>query len=267
MRRMLALLAKEGAELRRHPGIFLPAVITGFAALLIPFAVAVVVPAVTGEQLSDSGDLEIAREMYAASPGMRHLDAEAAVQAWIFQQFLLLLALSPVAASMSVAASSVVAEKLARTLEPLLATPITTLELLAAKTLAAFVPAVLLTVAMFVAYVSGIAALARPGVAGVLLGPQPLTVMFLLAPLAALAALQLAVCMSSRTNDPRSAQQMGALIVLPMAALLVMQLMGAVVLTMRSLLVIAAALVLVNVVLAAVGVVLFSRESILTRWR
>ena len=263
MRRMLALLAKEGAELRRHPGIFLPAVITGSAALLIPFAVAVVVPAVTGEQLSDSGDLEIAREMYAASPGMRHLDAEAAVQAWIFQQFLLLLALSPVAASMSVAASSVVAEKLARTLEPLLATPITTLELLAAKTLAAFVPAVLLTVA----YVSGIAALARPGVAGVLLGPQPLTVMFLLAPLAALAALQLAVCMSSRTNDPRSAQQMGALIVLPMAALLVMQLMGAVVLTMRSLLVIAAALVLVNVVLAAVGVVLFSRESILTRWR
>ena len=267
MNRTLALLAKEAAELRRNPGIFLPAVITGFAALLIPFAVAVILPAITGEQLSSSGDLEIAKEMYAASPSTRHLSTEAAVQAWIFQQFLLLLALSPVAASMSVAASSVVAETQARTLEPLLATPITTFELLAAKTLAAFIPAVLLTAAMFATYVAAIGAFAQPGVAGVLLTPQPLTVMFLLAPLAALAALQLAVCMSSRTNDPRSAQQLGALIVLPMAALLVMQLMGAIVLTLQSLFAIAGALLLVNVLLAAVGVALFSRESILTRWK
>ena len=266
MRRTLALLAKEAAELRRNPGIFVPAIITGLAAQVIPFAVAVLIPLVTGERLADSSDFEVAVELYAAQPSTRHLDPEAAVQAWIFQQFLLLLALSPVAASMSVAAASVVSEKVARTLEPLLATPITTFELLAAKTLGAFIPALVLTAAMFAIYVAGIAAFARPGVAGVLLAPQPLVVMFLLGPLAALAALQLAVCMSSRTNDPRSAQQMGALVVLPLAALLVMQLLGAVTLTMRGLLVIAAALVLVNVVLTAVGVRVFDRESILTKW-
>ena len=42
---------------------------------------------------------------------------------------------------MSVAAYSVIGEKQARTLEPLLATPITTFELLAAKVLGALLPA------------------------------------------------------------------------------------------------------------------------------
>ena len=52
----------------------------------------------------------------------------------------MLLVLTPVAGAMSVAAYSVIGEKQARTLEPLLATPITTFELLAAKVLGAFLP-------------------------------------------------------------------------------------------------------------------------------
>ena len=60
---------------------------------------------------------------------------------FLFQQFLILFLLTPVTGAMSLAAHAVVGEKQNRTLEPLLATPITTLELLVAKVLGALLPA------------------------------------------------------------------------------------------------------------------------------
>ena len=267
MTRILALLEKELAELRQNPAIFLPAILTGFFSILLPFFVAIIVPHFAGERLSDSSDFEIAVEMYRSQPSTSSLDPEGAIQAWIFQQFLVLLVLTPVAGSMSVAAFSVIGEKQARTLEPLLATPLTTFELLAAKVFGALLPALALTLACFSVYLAGVALFARPGVFRVLLTRPSLAVVFVLGPLAALAALQLAVCVSSRVNDARSAQQIGALIILPIAAMLVLQLTGSFRLTIPVIAFIALALAGVNLGLTLIGIALFDRESILTRWR
>jgi ABC-2 type transport system permease protein len=265
--RIRALLGKELADLRRNPAVFFPAALTGFISILLPFFAAIVVPYFAGERLSDSSDFKVAVEMYRDQPFARDLDPEGAVQAWIFQQFLVLLVLTPVAGSMSLAAYSVIGEKQARTLEPLLATPLTTFELLAAKVLGAMLPAMALTLTCFVTYLALVVAFAQPGVYAVLLAPRSLGVMFLLGPLAALAALQLAVLVSSRVNDARSAQQIGALIILPISMLLVAQLTGSMLLTGPIILVIAAVLALVNAGLMALGIALFDRESILTRWK
>jgi ABC-2 type transport system permease protein len=265
--RIGALLGKELADLRRNPSVFVPAIITAISSLFLPFFVAVIVPAVTGERLSDSSDFEIAVEMYRTQPDMRALDPEAAIQAWLFQQFLILLLLTPVAASMSVAAYTVIGEKQGRTLEPLLATPIRTFELLAAKVLGSLIPALGLTFGCFALYVGAALLFARPGAYLALLTPRSLLIAFLLGPLAALAALQLAVCVSSRVNDARSAQQIGALIILPIVGLLIAQVTGSVVLTAPLLIVFAAALVVLNAILMAVGIALFDRETILTRWK
>jgi ABC-2 type transport system permease protein len=265
--RVLALLGKELADLRRNPGVFVPAIITSACVLALPFLVAILVPYATGEHLSESGDLQVAVEMFQTQPWTRGLDPEGAIQAFVFQQFLVMLVLGPVAASMSSAAFSVIGEKQARTLEPLLATPLSTTELLAAKVLGAFVPALLLTLGTFVVYLAGTAALARPGVFRALLTPEALIVMFLVGPLAALAALQMAVCVSSRVNDARSAQQIGAIVILPIGGLLVAQVAGAVVLPVGLSMAIAAGLAVLNLGLLRLGVVLFDRESILTRWK
>jgi len=265
--RVEALLRKDLLELRAHPGIFVPALLTGGLALALPFIVAIGIPIMTGDALASSPDDEMVSDIWSAEPSWRMLGPEGTVQAWLFRQFLLLLTLSPVAAAMSVAASSIVGEKQGRTLEPLLATPLTTFELLAAKTLSALLPALALQLVMSALYVAGIAVTAAPGVTRTLLTPEPLLIMLVVGPLAALAALQLAVCMSSRASDPRSAQQMGALVILPLAAAMVLQLMGAVDLGARELLAMAALLAGVNVVLANVSIALFDRESILTRWR
>src|SRR5687768_9485251 len=161
--RIRALVGKELAELRQNPSVFVPAIITALASLVLPFFVAVIVPALTGERLSDSSDFQVALDLYRAQPELRGLDPETAVQAWIFQQFLILLLLTPVAGSMSVAAYAVIGEKQARTLEPLLATPIRTFELLAAKVLGSLIPALGLTIACFGLYVAAAFLVAGPG--------------------------------------------------------------------------------------------------------
>ncbi len=267
MTRVYALLGKELIDLRTHPALFVPAALTGLLSLSLPFVVAIVLPALTGERLSDSSDFQIAIEMYRSEPAAAGLSAEGAIQGWIFQQFLVLLVFAPIAGAMSVAAHAVIGEKQARTLEPLLATPLTTFELLAAKVLGAAIPAACLTFASFGLYFGGVLLLAEPGVYHVLLTTHALSIVFVLGPLAALAALQLAVCVSSRVNDARSAQQIGALIILPLSGLLVAQLMGRVQFTTPALIAAVLFLALVNIVLMRIGISVFDRESILTRWK
>src|SRR5262245_21749983 len=95
--RTAALMRKELTDLRHHPGIFLPAVLTGLIAFAMPFLIALAIPAMVGEPLS--GISEGAR---VHTPSGDALDPEAREQAALFQQFLILLMLSPIAASMSV---------------------------------------------------------------------------------------------------------------------------------------------------------------------
>jgi ABC-2 type transport system permease protein len=264
---MLALLRKELADERQNPALFVPALIVAVVSVLLPVFVAVVIPYMTGERLSDSGDFAVALELYRDQPETRALDPEAAVQAYLFQFFAVMLVLIPVTSSMSLAAYSVVGEKQARSLEPLLVTPITTFELLAAKVLGAFIPSIVLSAGSFVAYVLLSAAFARPGVAWALLGPRSIGTVFVLGPLAALAALQMAVCVSSRVNDARTAQQIGVLVILPIPGLLISQLIGAFQMTVPVIALIALVLLVVNAGLMRLAITLFDRETILTRWK
>jgi len=265
--RMLALLRKELADERQNLGLFVPSLIVAVVAILLPVFVAIVVPYATGERLSDSSDFEIAVELYRSQPGTRTLDPETAIQAYLFQFFAVMLVLIPVTSSMSLAAYSVVGEKQARTLEPLLVTPITTFELLGAKVLGAFLPSIALTAVSYIVYVLITVIFARPGVAGILLGARSIATVFVLGPLAALAALQMAVCVSSRVNDARTAQQIGVLVILPIPGLLVGQLFGALTLSVPVIASIALGLLAINAGLIWLAIALFDRETILTRWK
>ena len=267
MSRTLALVGKELTDLRQNLAIFFPAFLVTIIAVLIPVFVAVIVPLATGERLSDSSDLEIALEMYRQDPSMRHLDPEAAIQTYVFQYFLVMLVLGPVTSAMSVAAFSVVGEKQARTLEPLLVTPITTFELLGAKVLGALLPALALSVASLALYLGVIGVVARDGVLLALFSFRTFGVIFLLGPLAGMVALLLAICVSSRVNDARTAQQLGVFVILPIPALLIGQLLGLVRLTMPVILAITALLLVANAALMWFAIRLFDRETILTRWK
>ena len=125
----------------------------------------------------------------------------------------------------------------------------------------------IVAVISLVLYLAVVGAVAAHGVFSVLLGPRTIGVVLLIGPLAAMVALQLAICVSSRVNDARTAQQLGIFVILPIPALLLGQMFGGIELTGPVILWIALGLFIVNIGLMWFAIRLFDRETILTRWK
>ena len=262
--RVRALLSKEFLDLARNRMALLPVAIVTLLALVLPFGIAIAIPAMTGHGLGEDADL---LKVSAAVGGPQALSDNARVQLFLFQQFLIMFLLTPVTGAMALAAHSIVGEKQSRALEPLLASPISTLELLAAKVFGALVPTLAISLAGLALYLTGIVAFAEPGVARAMVSARTLVLVVLVAPAAALLSLQAAVLISSRVNDPRTAQQFGVLIIVPLSAILVAQFTGSLWFSARTLTLFGVALLVAWALLLAVCDALFERESILTRWR
>ena len=190
-----------------------------------------------------------------------------AFQVLMVDQILVLYMLAPLFIPLTVASYSIIGEKQLRTLEPLLATPVRTWELLAAKSIAAIVPGICVSWASYLAFLTIAGAIASPGIVRHALNPMWLVAFGVLAPLFALLAVAMAVIASSRTNDPRAAQQLGAVVILPISALLSAQVFGFVRLDLSHAVAISVAVAAIDVVLLWIAVRLFDRETILTRWR
>jgi ABC-2 type transport system permease protein len=264
MTRVRALLRKEFLELARNRSVLLPVVFITIMTLVIAFGVAIALPAMTGQPLGEDSDL---LRLSTIIGGGDELSGDGRVQLFLFDQFLLLFLVIPITGAMALAAHAVVGEKQARTLEPLLATPITTFELLVAKVLGALLPTFAISLIGFALYIAGIALLADPGVASAMVGARTAVLLLVVGPAAALVSLQAAIVISSRVNDARTAQQFGVMIIIPLTALLVAQFMGTVWLSASALSFIGLGLFGVWLVLTLFSVAVFERESILTRWR
>ena len=113
----------------------------------------------------------------------------------------------------------------------------------------------------------GAVALGEPGVWRSIVGPRLFFLFGVLGPLVELASLQVSVIVSSRASDPRSAQQITGLLILPVTVVFVAQLMGLVIIGPRAILLASLGCLILNALLLWVGVRVFKRESILTRWR
>lgn len=181
--------------------------------------------------------------------------------------FVLMFMIMPVAIPVTIAAYSIVGEKANRSLEPLLATPITTVELLTGKIVAAITPAVAATWAAFFLFLAGAYFLASPDVFGRFLDPQWLIAIFLVAPLLTMLSACIALIISSRASDPRVAEQLSALVLLPIILLVIGQAVGLILINRQIMLLILAGAVVLDGVLLYLAVRLFQRETILTRWR
>jgi len=266
--RVLAIARKDAAELARNPGAIIPAVAMVFGSLFPAFLVVVGAPAIAGESLEQSGDFaDQAQAAMSVLPEIAHLTGNALIQAFLFHQFSLLLLLVPVVGAMALATHAVIGEKQSKALEPLLATPLTTVELLAAKTLTPFVFAVALSWAAALLYVAGIFLVAEPGVWPTIFGYRAFLLFVVLGPLVSLAALQLSVIVSSRASDARSAQQLASLLILPITIVFVAQLMGVYIIGPSAILLGSLGCLVLNAGLLWMGVRVFDRENILMRWK
>ena len=259
MKKALIVLDKEWLELRLQRGLllatlFLPPVMTAFA-------VAVFYAAGRVSANVNAAGAPLPPEFAGLSP------LELA-QGLVGRQFSVLFLLLPIFIPSVLASYAIVGEKRERTLEPVLATPIRTWELLLGKALAALIPALAITIAAAALFVVGIFAFAvSDRVRELIVTPGWILAVLVDTPLLALIGVALIVVLSSRVNDPRTAQQFSAVLVVPVLGLLFGQLAGVIVLGPALALGIGAILAIVAAVALWAATRLFQREVILTRWR
>ncbi len=190
------------------------------------------------------------------------------LQIFVANEFLLFYMIMPIIIPITIAAYSIVGEKTTRSLEPLLATPISTEELLAGKALAAAVPAIGATWLSYILFilllpVVGVSAAVR----NYITGPIWLLAVFLAGPLMAILAVNFAVLVSSRVSDPRVAEQISAVLIVPILALLFSQIAGIIVLNTGIMLLFCLVVAVIDVGMIFLGARLFRRETILTKWK
>ena len=261
--RIRTIIDKEWAEVFKNRLVlftvgFMPLIFT-----ILPLGI-IYATASSGSDLS--GDVADLPPQFLAACG--NASPGECLQIFILNQFLLLFMMMPLIIPVSIAAYSIVGEKTTRSLEPLLATPISTGELLLGKGLAAAVPAVLATWLGYLIFVLA-APLAGAGPAAVasLLSPVWLLAILVVGPLASVMAVNFAIMVSSRLNDPRAAEQTSAVIIVPVLVVLFGQLGGIIVLNVAFVLGAIAILLLIDAGLVALAVRLFEREAILTKWK
>jgi ABC-2 type transport system permease protein len=187
--------------------------------------------------------------------------------AFAVQQFLAFFLLMPAYIPLAIASYSIIGEKQARSLEPVLAAPIRTSELLAGKALAALVPGVAagwLTYAVFMTLASVIYG---PHLFLVVSDPSWLSGVFVLGPAVGLLSVVAGVIVSARVNDPRVAQQIGGVVIVPIIAVTLLQATGTVLVGASGYLVLALIVAAIGLAGLRLGVRLFEREAILTRWK
>jgi len=169
----------------------------------------------------------------------------------------------------TIAAYSIVGEKVEKTLEPLLATPTTDGEILLGKGIASFIPPILSTwtgASIFMAATDYI--LRSAGLSYYYFPNWGSGVMLLLlAPLAAVLSIEIAVIASSRVSDVRGANQIASLILIPFVFVFFAEAEGIISFDIPILLIFAIIVLILDVCLLFVSKSTFNREEILTKWK
>lgn len=264
MKKIWTLMLKEWAEVFKNRFVlftvaFLPLLFTIMPLVILYF---------TGTS-DDLGDAAMVSDLPPNFAQLcNNMTGNECMQYFIVSQFMLLFMMVPMIVPITFASYSIVGEKSTRTLEPLLATPISTLELLLGKALAATLPAVLATWLSFFLYVIGTMILAlTPAVTTKLFDSTWLTAIFIVGPLLAIAGVSISVMISSRVSDPRVAEQISAVFVLPLVGLFVGQSTGLIFINEQIIFWMAMGLFLLDIILIFFATQLFQRETILTRWK
>lgn len=186
----------------------------------------------------------------------------------MFNVLLILLIMIPVMIPTVTASYSFVGEKMNKSLEPLLATPITDFELLVGKSGSIFVVSMAATWLSFAISASVVDLLTEP-----VLGYYPLPNQYwivgiiLLAPGMCLMSILTNVLISSKVNDVRVSQQIGGILVLPILMFFIFSLTGFLSRGLAPILLFSLAIFAVDGGILWLSLKTFRREEILVSWK
>lgn len=241
--------------------------------LLLPIVFFVLMPALlTIGARAIGNDMDEFQELVALMPAalrndLAGLDPQAQVIVWgleyLFATFFLIV---PLMTSAVIAADSFAGEKERKTLEALVYTPTSDLELYVGKLLAPWLAAIAVSTVGYVVFVIvatafGAAIVGRP----IALTPRWILFVLVLAPGAAAIALGALVQVSARVRGFTEAYQLGGIVVLPLVLLLLGQLTGVLYLDLAAVAIVAGGVWVAAAGMLTVGYRSFRRERLLVQ--
>jgi ABC-2 type transport system permease protein len=270
MENAMLVFSKDWREIRRNwqvigPLVIVPMLITvmlPLALILIPSMMTIPgtsfnIPVTMFENLPPEIKLEIV--------GMNI--TQQIVYIFALHFFAPLFLIIPIMTSSVLASDSFAGEKDRKTIEALLATPLSDGELLLGKILVSFIPSMLVTILAFVAYSAIVDISTFSLFGGRILLPNLLwfALIFFVTPAVALAGIGVTVIVSFRVKGYREAQQLSALLVLPVMLLIFSEAGGLLMFgpTMLALLIVG--FVALDLIVFKLGTSLFKREEILVK--
>jgi ABC-2 type transport system permease protein len=267
-KRVLNILFKEWQVLFTDIGstlivTILPFMIIGQLLLYVWLAVNF-----AGDKAMEAAVFQNAMEkLTSALPQVAGLSSLEQFRVLLLNQFTFFLLLIPAMISINTVTFSIIDEKLSGSLEALLATPVRTWELLLGKALAGAIPALLVTWICAGAFLIAVTAMGWGKMVGVVVNPVWFLSLFLLTPAVTVLSFLLGVIGSARAKDSKSAQNSVMFIILPLFALIAVQVTGVVWFDTVTTLLLGLALFAIDYVVLKAAVRLFQRESIVVKWR
>lgn len=261
MEKIKTIVAKEWAEVFKNRLVLFTVAFLPLIFIALPLVTLAFMQGPEEAAMVDSAPDEF---FGALCQGLSEMDC---TMVYMLNLYTLMFMILPVAIPVTIAAYSIVGEKTARSLEPLLATPITTLELVAGKAVAAIIPAIGTTWVAYTIYVVAARLMTSDVVFSHLWEPTWFIAIFIVSPLLTFLSVSFALMVSSRVSDPRVAEQLATVVILPLILLIIGQSVGFILIDQNVIIIMGVAAVLIDIVLAYVNIKIFQRETILTRWK
>lgn len=257
--RVLGVTKKDWKGYKKSKELLIPMVLLPMMfAVFLPFVM--LIPLILG--LPIEGE-EAPSWFQRTFPGLTESQAFAVFVSKIMSvPFLLFL---PTALSMAMGSDSFAGEKERRTIEQLLATPLSDEELFIGKALACALPSVGVSLLSFGIFSAIVDIVTYDYFGRILLPDATVAVAALItSPLLALFAVGMVVLLSLRVKRVRDAQQLGGLVLLPALGIFLTSMTGLIVLNDRVLLLISAILLAVDLLLIKISSRAFNRDRIIS---
>ncbi len=268
--RAMLVFRKDWREIRRNWQVLLPIVVIPLMfSILLPILI-ILIPSMTTTPGSSMSGLEtmmknLPLDVRQELAGMTSRQIQVYIMSLYFlAPFFLII---PLMASSVIASDSFAGEKERKTIEALLAMPMTDSDLLLGKVLVSFIPSMAITFISFVGYSILVDAFSFTIFNGRLLLPNVIWILLILglAPTLALAGIGLTVMISARVRGFREAQQISAVLLVPILGLVFAQVAGAIVFGPVVIGGLIALFALIDAVVFRAGLRLFKREEIISR--
>ena len=271
LEKAMLVFRKDFIEISRNKEVLLPM-------LILPVIFAVLLPGISilaPENVNTPGDPDVMiMNVISALPEsiqiqvMRLTPMQQNIYVMLVYFFAPFFLIIPVMSSSVIASDSFAGEKERNTLEALLATPLTDAELMLGKILISFIPGMGVTLLGFLLYTATTDYLTHQSFGMYIMPSTPWLVMiFVLAPVVSLLSIGLTVIISSRVKGFREAQQLSAMLVIPIMGLLFGQASGFLILGSRVILILSLIVLVIDLVVFRFGLAVFQRENILAKSR